>query len=93
MDTVQFLLSHEADFRAHNLDYSTPFHVAAASGKHEVCRLLWDLGFDELFATDGEGRTPIDLALESGYRDLASKIAMWSSVDLLTHVGHFNMLS
>ena len=82
------MLSHGADYQAHNLDYSTPFHLAAVNGKHDVGRLLWELGFDELFAMDSDGRTPIDLALESGYKDLASKIAMWSSIDLLTQVVH-----
>ena len=93
MDMVKYLLSHEADYLAHNLDYSTPFHVAAVNGKHEVCRLLWELGFEELFSMDGEGRTPIDLALESGFRDLASKIAMWHSIDLLTQVRRASIMA
>jgi hypothetical protein len=35
-----------------------------------------------LLAVDAEGSSPIDAALASGYKELAAKLALWSSIEL-----------
>lgn len=111
---VQLLLARGADCWARNVNDSSPFHVAASAGKHEICRLLSEAGYTDYFAKDSEGtvssfheypatalfcfaactgHTPIELAIASGYKDLASKIALWSSIQLSAEVRYSKFCS
>jgi ankyrin repeat protein len=55
VDVAILLLSTGADMRVVNLNGSTPFHFAASAGKREVCRVLIEEGFEDLFAKDDDG--------------------------------------
>jgi ankyrin repeat protein len=81
-----YLLSKGANILAANVNGSTTFHMAAGAGKQEICRLLIEFGFKDFFLTDSDRQTPIDLALGSGYKDMASKIALWSTIDICREV-------
>ena len=56
-------------------------HLAAASGLTGVCVLVAQRGVD-VFIRDNEGQTPIDAALGSGFKELASTLAGWSAIGL-----------
>jgi len=49
-------------------------------GSIEIVSLLSQQRDIDLFSTDASGQSPIDAALTSGYKDVASKIAYLSSV-------------
>jgi hypothetical protein len=63
-------------------------HIAASHGKHEICRLIAEQRGVDLFAKDFQGKTPIESALASGYKELALKITAWSCVDFKLKVTH-----
>jgi len=82
---AKFLLEEgKADCLLHNAQGSTAMHLAAGSGAHEICRILAEEKNMDLFALDKDKKSPIDAALESGYKELAAKIAFWDTVSLRT---------
>ena len=90
------VVDRRADLAATNAAGANALHLAAASGRHDICELLYEHscnapapadgssggGVLGLLALDAEGSSPIDAALASGYKELAAKLAMWSSVEL-----------
>eukprot|EP01102_Stenamoeba_stenopodia_P022506 TRINITY_DN940_c0_g1_i3.p1 TRINITY_DN940_c0_g1~~TRINITY_DN940_c0_g1_i3.p1 ORF type:complete len:505 (+),score=117.03 TRINITY_DN940_c0_g1_i3:197-1711(+) len=59
-ETVQYLLSYEADANAVDHQAWTPLHVACASGTFEIIRYLLDKGANPRFATK-DGDLPVHL--------------------------------
>lgn len=75
-------LMNEANVETHRLSVTGAhaLHLAAASGMVDTCRaLVIEKGTDP-FVPDRSRMTPIDAALSSGYKELASKIASWSCI-------------
>jgi ankyrin repeat protein len=60
-ETIEVLLEHGADVTARNDTHSTPLHLAASMGSHEVMRLLIKHGAN-INALDGNLKTPLHLA-------------------------------
>lgn len=59
-------------------------HLAASVGSLPICEeLVVGHGVDP-FALDSEGKSPIDAALGSGFKELASMLAGWSAIRLRT---------
>lgn len=66
-----------------NLQGESALHLAAAAGEHKVCQLLLNDArplFD-VFALDKSGASSIDKAVESGHKELANKLVMFSCVN------------
>ena len=86
------VVDRRADLTATNAAGANALHLAAASGRHDICELLYEHscngaseglgGVLGLLAVDAEGSSPIDAALASGYKELAAKLALWSSIEL-----------
>lgn len=91
MSLVRFLvLVHGADVRVANAAGANALHLAAGSGRHDICELLCAQATDasltggvhDLLTLDAENQSPIDAALASGYKELAAKLALWSAVEM-----------
>jgi ankyrin repeat protein len=66
-----------------NSQGESALHLAAAAGEHKVCQLLLNdsrILFD-VFSLDKCGASPIDKAVESGHKELANKLVMFSCVN------------
>lgn len=79
-DIAAYLLSKGANSLLKTQTGATPLHLAAGAGKHEISRMLANESAVDLWAEDDELRTPIDMAISSGFKELASRIACWSYV-------------
>ena len=73
---AQLLLDHGADLQAHRgWKGWTPLHWAAYRGRAAVVELLLARGADPL-ATDEDGQTPRDLALQHGHDEVAALLRL-----------------
>lgn len=79
-DLVIKLVQKGASCNIKSLAGSTPLHAAAGSGRHDICEYFSEYDDEEIdfLAQDDEGATAIDDALNSGYKELASRLAFWS---------------
>eukprot|EP01036_Dinobryon_divergens_P024745 gene24745-33219_t len=84
-DTAAYLVDHgHAAGASATLTTSsgdTALHLAASNGRHELCQLLAEQRGVDLFAKNHEGKTPIESALASGFKELANKIAFWAAIE------------
>uniref|UniRef100_A0ACD5W245 Uncharacterized protein n=1 Tax=Avena sativa TaxID=4498 RepID=A0ACD5W245_AVESA len=64
---------------ARDKDGRTSLHVAAAAGEAEVVAELVEMGADAAVA-DARGRTPLDVAREKGYKEVADILQRWEQV-------------
>ena len=55
---------------ARNYNWDTPSHIVAQNNNFEVFRVLRNAGAD-FFAKNKDGKTPIDIANDNGFTDLA----------------------
>eukprot|EP00041_Stephanoeca_diplocostata_P019257 m.412441 g.412441 ORF g.412441 m.412441 type:complete len:744 (+) comp21256_c0_seq1:192-2423(+) len=90
---VSQLLRHGADVYAKNTDGATPLHDAAATGHVNYARLLLSSNTDQktdinrmLLSVDDQGRTPQDVAMESGFHDLANTLEFFECDNNRKHV-------
>lgn len=54
-EIVSFLIAHGANVLLKSSSGETAFHIAAAHGKHEICKMIADQEGVDLFAKDNEG--------------------------------------
>lgn len=68
------LLDKGADLNARDAESgSTALHIAASYGRRDVVLLLLDRGADRRIRNKA-GKTPYDLAIEAGQKDLAAML-------------------
>jgi ankyrin repeat protein len=79
-ETTQMLLEAKCDATLTTIPGATALHLAAGSGNHELCELMTSLEHADVSVEDDNGQTAIDMALSSGYKELASKLACWSMI-------------
>ena len=68
MALLQTLIDRGADVNA-GMGHNTALHAAAGFGRPEMVRYLLDQGAD-FMATDYEGRTPLDVAEDTGHEGI-----------------------
>ena len=80
-------MDKQANIHLRNASGATALHLAAGGGKSTIVQFLYEHdGNIDLFSKDYEGSTPIDSALSSGYKDIASQIAYYSCVQHYSQV-------
>ena len=70
MEVVKLLIESNSDCNLRQTNGSTPLHVSASNGRHDITQFLINQhgsGVD-IFATDVKGHTAIDSALAMGYK-------------------------
>ena len=70
MEVVKLLIESNSDCNLRQTNGSTPLHVSASNGRHDITQFLINQhgsGVD-IFATDVKGHTAIDSALSMGYK-------------------------
>mmetsp|Transcript_1052 Transcript_1052/g.1172 ORF Transcript_1052/g.1172 Transcript_1052/m.1172 type:complete len:368 (+) Transcript_1052:177-1280(+) len=82
LNIVRYLVLHGASIHIRNSSGSTALHLAAGSGKHDICAYLAEQPKIDLMALDSEGHSAIDAALSAGYKEIASRLAFWSCIEL-----------
>jgi ankyrin repeat protein len=80
VEIVDYLLSKGADAFIKNASGAQALHLAASNGKSKIVDILAELAGMDIWCKDDDGHTPIDLALASGYKSLASRLAYHSCV-------------
>jgi|ERR1700733_3920264 ankyrin repeat protein len=74
-ETVRLLLEYNANVNCPNIyDGWTPLHQACWAGNFEVVKILLDYGAD-ISCKDKSGRSPLDIANQKGYSEIAALLA------------------
>ena len=74
VEIVKVLLVSDADVKIQNEDGETALHLSAYYGKPGVGEVLLKRDADLLHILNSEGKTPLDLALQEGHKDLAQTL-------------------
>lgn len=80
-DIVDALLKRGADPSLRTGSSATPLHLAAGAGSHAICEMLVKTEAVELWGKDSDDKTAIDMALNSSYKKLASRLAQWGYIE------------
>jgi ankyrin repeat protein len=83
---IKELINNGASCATQSVTGSTPLHSAASNGHRDVCEFFFrdDRVTVDFDAVDEEGATPIEDALSTGYKELASRLAFWSYINSRT---------
>lgn len=81
-DIAAVLLTAGADAVARTSSGDDSLLLAAASGQHEICKLLVRQHGADPFSKDSQGKSAVDKAVEAGYKELANMLVMEACVDL-----------
>jgi len=83
---VELLMDKGCSCNLLNLSGMSPLHYAASNGRHNICALFFnrDAAGVDFLLEDEDGNTAIDSALSSGYKELASRLAFFSYLQLKT---------
>lgn len=70
---------------ATNTNGENCLHLSAAGGYHNICKLLLNRtafgNVADVFLVDNDGKSAIDKAIESGFKELASSFALFAAID------------
>ncbi len=82
LDIITMLLTHGGDVNLLNSNGANGFTLAASNGRYDVCKHLFYNTNVNISILDGDGNSCIDNALDSGYKEVASKLALLQAIRL-----------
>ncbi len=80
LDIIKMILEHDGDINLINSNGANGFTLAASSGRYDTSKYLFYNTDVNINIIDGDGNSCIDSALDSGYKEVASKLALLQAI-------------
>ena len=82
LDIIKMILEHDGDINLLNSNGANGFTLAANSGRYDVSKYLFYNTNVDINIIDADGNSCIDSALDSGYKEVASKLALLQAIKI-----------